>query len=416
MIRWIQSRQWLPKVLLASTFFLIAGGFDFFAGSIWALLLAVIVAVAIFFAPRNVFLTAGLLVLASAWAWYFKTGATLSLIGFLIALYLVASSSRLVVRVSIFVLAFASLLGLLLSQNPTSFVASNQSALAVEIALVVTAVAATYFLSRLAITRAVHVGTPIDQRVASVESARLNLRMAEQEERFQIAREISEVILQDITAILSQAEGGAYAAKLDPAVAARVLERVSTNARSAHQELRRLYDQLNRNIGIQAAPPGIDDLEAQVVLLREFGFTASLNHSGDRFEISEGAGLAIYRLVFDALENVKEHAPTGSSVSVDFSWVGEGLQILVKDNGIETKNRAARAAAESSGQAIDTDYTVDEDFEALVKPITGPSITAMRERAALYGGAIDATRVPGVGFTVSAIFPQLRNLAGDSQE
>lgn len=415
MIKWIQSRHWLPSVLVASTFFLLFGGVDFFTGSIWALAVSALVAAAIFFSSRIAVLTAALLVLAGALAWYFKTGVTLSLLGFLIALYFVAASSRLVVRVAVFVAAFASLLALLLSQNPVSLVANSQSAQLAEIALLASAVAATYFLSRLAITRKVHVGTSVDQVVASAESARLNIRMAEQEERFQIAREISEVILQDITAILSQAEGGSYAAKLDPAVAARVLERVSTNARSAHQDLRRLYDQLNRNIGIQAAPPGIDDLDAQIVLLREFGFTASLAHSGDRFEISEGAGLALYRLVFDALENVKDHAPAGSSVSVDFSWVGEGLQILVKDNGIETTNRAAQAVAEAAGESIDTSYAADEDLDALVKPITGPSITAMRERAALYGGAIDVTRVPGVGFTVSAIFPQLRNLAGDSQ-
>ena len=415
MIKWIQSRHWLPSVLVASTFFLLFGGFDFFAGSVWALVLSAVISGAIFFASRIAYVSAGLFALASVVAWYFKTGLTLSFLGFLIALYFVAASSRLLVRVVVFVAALASLLALLLSQNSVSLVANSQSAQVAEIALLFSAVAATYLLSRLAITRVVHVGTSVDQVVASAESARLNLRMAEQEERFQIAREISEVILQDITAILSQAEGGSYAAKLDPAVAARVLERVSTNARSAHQDLRRLYDQLNRNIGIQAAPPGIDDLDAQIVLLREFGFTASLTHSGDRFEISEGAGLALYRLVFDALENVKDHAPAGSSVSVDFSWVGEGLQILVKDNGIETTNRAAQAVAEAAGESIDTSYAADEDLDALVKPITGPSITAMRERAALYGGAIDVTRVPGVGFTVSAIFPQLRNLAGDSQ-
>jgi signal transduction histidine kinase len=37
----------------------------------------------------------------------------------------------------------------------------------------------------------------------------------------------------------------------------------------------------------------------------------------------------------------------------------------------------------------------------------------MRERASLYGGSIEAARVPGVGFTVSAIFPHLKSLAGN---
>jgi signal transduction histidine kinase len=283
---------------------------------------------------------------------------------------------------------------------------------ATQVALALTAIALIYVLARLGKTRVVHVGTSLDQKVSSREASKLALRLAEQDERFQIARELAEVILQDVTAVLSQAEGGSYAAKVDPAAAIRVLERISGNARSAHQELRRLYDQLNRNLGIQAAPPGIDDLDAQVVLLREFGYTAAISHQGDRFAVTEGAGLAIYRLVFDALENIKDHVPAGASVSVDFTWVEEGMQILIKDNGIETTNRAERAVSEATGQKLDTSYDMHDDLEALVQPIVGPSITAMRERAALYGGGVEVTKVPGVGFTVSAIFPQLKNLAG----
>ena len=41
----------------------------------------------------------------------------------------------------------------------------------------------------------------------------------------------------------------------------------------------------------------------------------------------------------------------------------------------------------------------------------GPGFTAMRERAAIYGGSVEVTKVPGVGFTVSAIFPRLREFA-----
>jgi signal transduction histidine kinase len=120
-------------------------------------------------------------------------------------------------------------------------------------------------------------------------------------------------------------------------------------------------------------------------------------------------------LVFAALENVKDHVPVGASFSVDFTWVDEGMQVLIKDNGIETANRAASAIAEVAGEQIDTSYGVQDDLDALVKPITGASITAMRERAALYGGAVEVASVPGVGFTVSAIFPQLRNLAGTAE-
>ena len=416
MIRWIQSRQWLPKVLVATVFFLVFGGFDLAVGSPGALIVTASMALAVFFAARVAPVSAIMMITATVLAWYLDTGLTIGMVGYLVAIYLSSSAPKLRPRLIVLVTSLGCLAALAVLFKPLSVDSNSQLSLAIDLWLTAATVFAVYLAGRLLITRVVHVGTSLDQKVAGREAAQLSLRLAEQEGRFQIAREIAEVILQDITAVLSQAEGGSYAAKLDPTVAIRVLERVAIDARSAHQELRRLYDQLNRNLALQAAPPSIDDLAAQIVLLREFGYSANLTHSGQRFEITEGASLAIYRLVFDALENVKDHVPSGSSVSVDFSWVGEGMQVLIKDNGIEVANRAAKTLAEAVGEPAESGYSPEDDLNALVKPIIGPSITAMRERAALYGGAVEVTKVPGVGFTVSAIFPQLRNLAGTNQD
>jgi len=71
---------------------------------------------------------------------------------------------------------------------------------------------------------------------------------------------------------------------------------------------------------------------------------------------------------------------------------------LVKDNGEET---AKSIAADESG------YSVADDQRALVERPTGPGLTAMAERVALYEGIIDFIKVPGVGFTVSASFPNM---------
>jgi signal transduction histidine kinase len=266
--------------------------------------------------------------------------------------------------------------------------------------------ALAWLTGRLLMTRATHVGTQFDRAVASQEQARLNLEIAEQNERFQIARDINELIVQRISAVISQAEGGLYAAKADPLIANRSLEELNALARKAHTELRRLYDMLNKTHEVSAAPPGIAELDQLVVTYREIGFNVTLRHEGPRFEVNEGAQLAIYRIVFEAMANVRDHAPVGSDLTVDFSWVQHGVQILIKDNGIEVQNRSV-----SLDSLTDAGYTVAEDLKSLVEPIKGASLTAMRERASLYGGRIEATRVPGVGFTVSAIFPDLRELA-----
>jgi signal transduction histidine kinase len=165
---------------------------------------------------------------------------------------------------------------------------------------------------------------------------------------------------------------------------------------------------LNKTHQVSAAPPGLRELDALVVLYRELGFNAYLRNEGQPFALNEGAQLALYRIVFDALENVKQNCPIGTDVSIDLSWVEDGMQVLIKDNGIEVANRELVAVTgEESG------YTAEEDLQALTEPIVGKGITAMRERAALYAGSVEATKVPGVGFTVSAIFPHLKSLGAE---
>jgi signal transduction histidine kinase len=181
------------------------------------------------------------------------------------------------------------------------------------------------------------------------------------------------------------------------------LEKVAESARSAHQELRRLFDMLNKTHEVTAAPPRIDDLDLLVIAFRQIGYNITLRQEGNRFSIDEGAELAVYRIVFDALENIRKHAPLGTDITVDFAWTELGLQVLVKDNGVELRNRGLSLE--------ELAYTIDEDRRSLVETIVGAGITAMSERANLYGGTIEATRVPGVGFTISAIFPNLKNSA-----
>jgi signal transduction histidine kinase len=169
-----------------------------------------------------------------------------------------------------------------------------------------------WILGRLGATQYFHVGTSRDKAVARRKQAELSIQIAEQNERLDIARDINELIIQKVTAVISLADGGTYAVKADPSAGLRSLERVSQSARDAHLELRRLYDMLHRGHSVSAAPPGLDDLQPLMVAYREFGYNASMRHEGPRFAINEGAALTIFKLVFDALENIKQHTPVGT--------------------------------------------------------------------------------------------------------
>ena len=419
MIRWIQDHRWLSSALLSAFSLLVFGGVDLLVQGYNGLIVAFILAAAVLFAAIIPWLSIVLTVLGTALEITLGLSPVAAVLSSAMALFLTAAfANRLWYSVS---LGATIASGLAIAwynsfQLPTAddiyglYLQSELSRTTAFVILGLLVIAGDilfWLLGRLAITYEVYVGTEFDRALSADTQARLSLEVAEQNERFEIARDINELIIQKVTAVISQAEGGTYAAKTDATSALRSLERVAASARAAHVELRRLFDMLNKTHEVSAAPPGLDELQNLAITYREFGYNVSIAHVGPRFEISEGAALAIHRIVFDALENVKKHCVVGTDVAIDFSWVEEGMQVLVKDNGTEAYRRS-----QVSLDSEDTSYTAEDDARALVETIRGAGITAMRERAALYGGSIEATRVPGVGFTISAIFPHLRALAG----
>jgi signal transduction histidine kinase len=226
------------------------------------------------------------------------------------------------------------------------------------------------------------------------------LDLAEQNERFAIARDLNELIMQRVSAMLTLTDGARFASKLDQEVAGRTLERLVTLIRGVHEEMRRMFDMLNKSVAVAATPPSIQDISGLLTQFRELGYSAKMTQIGKPIPLIASAELNIYRIVFEALQNIKEHAPLGSAIEVEFIWSENGLQVLVKDNGTEiTAKQDANILLEQEG------YTAEDDVFALTQQVTGASITGMRERAQLFQGSIDARRVPGIGFTLSAIFP-----------
>jgi signal transduction histidine kinase len=421
LIRWIQDHPWTSSAALAGFALLLFGGLDLVLQGYEALLVTGLLAAAVLFAAKFPPLSIGLIVIGTSLEIFLGLAPVLGGLSAPIALFLIAAfaerlwsyiflgvtivSGLAVSWTNSFLLADgSSLYGLILKSE-------SDKAIAFLLFTLVVGTGNTLFwlLGRLAITYEVYVGTEFDRVLSAQTQAKLSLEVAEQNERFDIARDINELTIQKVAAVISQAEGGSYAAKANPESALRSLERITASARAAHAELRRLYDMLNKSHTVSAAPPGLNELDNLVVTYREFGFDVSINHEGNRFEISEGAALVIYRIVFDALANARKHCIIGTNISIGFSWVDEGLQVLVKDNGIEANRRS-----DSGLEALGSGYTAEDDVRALVEVIQGAGLTAMRERAALYAGTVEATRVPGVGFTVSAIFPKLRALAGTS--
>jgi signal transduction histidine kinase len=415
LISWIRNQRWQSSALISAFSLLFVGGFDLFASGESSLWISFVLALAVLFSVVLPWLSIGLVALGAIAAITLDTKPGASLLIVLIFLMLVSMfATKWQRNVALFVTLS---LGLALTINTVFisphllrdfglFALSDSARIALfAISLLMSSALTTlaWLVGRLLATRSTHVGTSFDRAVAQRTQARLALEIAEQSERFEIARDISELVIQRVSATISIAEGGVYAVQADASSASRILQQATDSARSAHSELRRLFDMLNKLKKVTAAPPKLDDLEVLVIAYRELGFNMNLRHEGPRFKLSEGAELAVYRIAFDALENIRKHAPAQTDVTIDFSWTDAGMQLLVKDNGIETANRGLNLQ--------ELAYTVEEDRKALTETIRGAGITAMSERAALYQGSVEATRVPGVGFTISAIFPKLKELS-----
>jgi signal transduction histidine kinase len=144
----------------------------------------------------------------------------------------------------------------------------------------------------------------------------------------------------------------------------------------------------------------LDDLENLAISMREIGLDVAVSNFGEKFALNQSAELAIYRIIFEALQNVKQHNPAGTKAAVEISWLENGLQVMIKDNGVEIERRAVLGP-----NGLPVPYEAKDDLDTLLEKVSGPGLTAMRERAESFGGSLEVQRVVGIGFTVSAMFP-----------
>jgi len=234
----------------------------------------------------------------------------------------------------------------------------------------------------------------------------LELSLAEQAGRLRIIRELHELAVHSVSVIISQADGARYAATTDPDVATRSASAIAEAARSTLADLRRVMTVVRDGEADAAPQPSLSSARELFKVMRDAGLEVEFVESGTRLDLKQGAELAIYRILQEALSNALSHGGEGTSARVTFKWTEQGLEVLVDDDGIRAE--AIRNGLDPNLEAQQRSYSQDDDLAALTQSPTGRGITEMRERAELFGGMFTATTVPGVGFSVSAIFPSLR--------
>ena len=239
-------------------------------------------------------------------------------------------------------------------------------------------VVAAWALGTLARTRAAYVDALVDRNEQLRREASQQAELAAGIERARIAREMHDVVAHGLSVIVVQADGARYAAEQDPAVAVKTLGTVSDTAREALTEMRRTLGLLRAGDRAQVRPqPRLTDLPALLEETRAAGTAVHATLPSADTAVPDGVALTAYRIVQEALSNVRKHAGPGASTTVEVE-VGDDVTVIVSDDG-----RGASAASDGAGLGL----------------------VGMRERVGAHGGLLETGPVAGGGFRVWARIP-----------
>jgi signal transduction histidine kinase len=221
----------------------------------------------------------------------------------------------------------------------------------------------------------------LEDRAGRLEREQESLTQAAvAEERARIARELHDLVAHGVSVMVVQAGAARQVMAQAPDKATDALLAVEATGRSAMADLRHLLGLLaaDQSDADRAPQPGLAQLDALVRRIAEAGLPALLQVEGCPCPLPPGLDLAAYRIVQEALTNALKYAG-GAPTIVRVLFADEGLKVEVLDEGRDGHRTNAGAQ--------------------------GRGLVGMRERAALYGGWLEAGPRLERGYAVRAWLP-----------
>jgi signal transduction histidine kinase len=253
----------------------------------------------------------------------------------------------------------------------------------------------------------------LEQRTAELAAERERTRaQAVALERVRIARELHDVVAHHVSVMGVQAGAARRVLSRDPDAAAAALSAIESSARDAVTELHGLLGTLRADAGamepagrggVGAAVPsrtvpddasparGLDDLGDLAAESAASGLPTTFTVVGEPGEASPIVSASAYRVVQEALTNVRKHAGATATADVRVRWSDGTVEVEVANTG--------GAGAESTERGSSSAMGLDG---------AGLGQLGMRERVAATGGTLELGRRARGGYLVRARFPARR--------
>jgi signal transduction histidine kinase len=222
----------------------------------------------------------------------------------------------------------------------------------------------------------------LHEKAARLESERdQEGRLGAAAERARIAREMHDIVAHNLTVMIALADGATYSMDTSPQRATQATERISATGRQALLEMRRLLGVLREESSEHPLEPqpSLDRLDELLARVNAAGIPVTMDLDGDPQELADGVQLTVFRVAQEALTNTLKHAGRPTRAHLALSCRPGRVELEVTDTG-ETQPLVAAGGRGLSG---------------------GRGLHGMRERAATYGGDLEAGPRPQGGWRVS---------------
>jgi signal transduction histidine kinase len=228
----------------------------------------------------------------------------------------------------------------------------------------------------------------VEQRAEEAERTREEVaRRRADEERLRIARELHDSLTHSISIIMVQAGVAIHLARKRDEPVPEALLAIEQAGGEAMRELRATLEVLRSD---EETGSDLDRLGHLVEGARRAGLPIALDVTGDPRDVPAPVGRAAYRIIQEALTNVRRHAGPTATASVHLRFHANELSVRVDDNGPACPPAPATLAALAGNTAAPT-RTVPRS-----EPGAGHAGAPIATRSATgVGAAIGASSVDG---------------------